>query len=104
MPLTRPQRYHRNRMGKGAANGPLTRVGSVSLELMLQGRPIGEPVAKYGPFVMNTQEEIEQAYADYSRTRFGGWPWPDDDPVHPREKGRFEEHGDGRELSRNEAV
>lgn len=64
--------------------------------LMLQGRPIGEPVATYGPFVMNTQAEIQQAFADYRRTRFGGWPWPSSDPVHPRAEGRFARHADGR--------
>jgi redox-sensitive bicupin YhaK (pirin superfamily) len=64
--------------------------------LVLQGRPIGEPVAQYGPFVMNTAEEIEQAFADYRRTGFGGWPWPIDDPVHPRETSRFARHSDGR--------
>jgi hypothetical protein len=53
-------------------------------------------VAQYGPFVMNTQAEIQQAFADYRRTEFGGWPWGASDPVHPREKGRFALHPDGR--------
>ena len=57
--------------------------------LILQGSPIGEPVAQHGPFVMNTDREIEQAFADYRRTQFGGWPWPQDAMVFPREKGRF---------------
>lgn len=64
--------------------------------LMLQGRPIGEPVVQHGPFVMSTRAEIEQAYADYRKTRFGGWPWGSDDPVHAREQGRFAKHADGR--------
>lgn len=64
--------------------------------LVLQARPIGEPVAQYGPFVMNTQAEIHQAFADYRRTEFGGWPWSANDPVHPRDKGRFAEHADGK--------
>lgn len=64
--------------------------------LVLEGMPIGEPVAHHGPFVMNTRAELQQAFADYQRTEFGGWPWESDGPVHPREKGRFAVHADGK--------
>ena len=64
--------------------------------LMLQGRPIAEPVAQHGPFVMNTRAEIQRAVTDYQRTRFGGWPWPSDAPVHDRQEGRFAKHADGK--------
>ena len=64
--------------------------------LLLQGRPIAEPVAKYGPFVMNTQAEIEQAMQEYRLTQFGGWPWPYPDNVHAVERGRFAKYPDGR--------
>jgi redox-sensitive bicupin YhaK (pirin superfamily) len=37
--------------------------------LLFSARPIGEPVSRRGPFVMNTREEIEQAYADYRSGR-----------------------------------
>jgi redox-sensitive bicupin YhaK (pirin superfamily) len=64
--------------------------------LLLQGRPIAEPVAQYGPFVMNTQAEIMQAMADYRRTQFGGWRWDDPAPVHGGEAKRFAKYPDGR--------
>lgn len=69
--------------------------------LILEGRPISEPVAKYGPFVMNTQEEIREAMRDYGKTQFGGWPWPVAEQVHDRNRGRFALYPDGKleELS-----
>lgn len=64
--------------------------------LLLQGKPIGEPVAQHGPFVMNTRQELQQAFTDYTRTRFGGWPWDSESPVHGREPVRFARYPDGR--------
>ena len=68
---------------------------SESRLLILQGKPIGEHVIQYGPFVMNTKEEIHQAFEDYHRTQFGGWPWPRPDQVHNRKMGRFALHANG---------
>ncbi|MFM1915365.1 MAG: hypothetical protein RLZZ531_1034 [Bacteroidota bacterium] len=64
--------------------------------LVLQGRPINEPVVQHGPFVMNTKEEIYQAFEDYQKTQFGGWPWSRYDQVHDASEGRFAKHADGR--------
>lgn len=63
--------------------------------LLLEGEPIGEPVVSYGPFVMTSEKEISDTFADYRSTGFGGWPWVRDDFVHPREKGRFAKYPDG---------
>lgn len=70
--------------------------GTEARILMLQGRPVGEPVIQYGPFVMNTKEEINQAFEDYHNTQFGGWPWPKTAQVHDRKMGRFAIHADGK--------
>ncbi len=68
--------------------------------LLLEGEPINEPVAQYGPFVMNTAEEIQAAYRDYQNTEFGGWPWNRYDPVNDREVGRYAQYADGRVENR----
>jgi len=76
---------------------PITSGAEDSYILLLQGQPIGEPIAHHGPFVMNTRQELEQAFRDYQTTQFGGWPWPDKDQVHPPTRGRFAKYKDGHE-------
>lgn len=65
--------------------------------LLLQGKPISEPVVQHGPFVMNSRNEIIQAFEDYQSTQFGGWKWGRADVIHPRDQPRFARMGDGRE-------
>ncbi len=64
--------------------------------LILQARPIGEPVVQHGPFVMNSRTEIVKAFEDYKNTQFGGWPWPQHEMVHGSALERFAKHPDGR--------
>ncbi len=64
--------------------------------LILQGVAINEPVVQHGPFVMNKPEEIMQAFEDFRKTEFGGWPWPSFEQVHGKDKGRFATYFDGK--------
>lgn len=77
---------------KSEAAVMLRNKGKKARFLLLQGRPIGEHVEQHGPFVMNTRAELQQAFQDYQRTQFGGWPWPRHDQVHDKSKGRFAEY------------
>lgn len=88
------------------ANHSISLTGAKSIEvkngpqasrfLFLQGKPINEPVVQYGPFVMNSNAEIQQAMNDYRKTQFGGWPWPRYDMVHGPSAGRFAKYADGK--------
>ncbi|KJE96043.1 pirin domain-containing protein domain-containing protein [Capsaspora owczarzaki ATCC 30864] len=83
---------------RASASVVLQNTGDTEVEcLLLQGRAQNEPTVQHGPFVMNTHAEISQAMQDYRRTRFGGWPWPSDGPVHGSDPARFARFPDGRE-------
>ena len=66
----------------------------------LQGKPINELLVQHGPFVANSQTEIQDIMHEYRSTQFGGWPWDEADVVHPRDKGRFSLQGNGKEEIR----
>lgn len=52
------------------SDGVVLRAGQASRVLLIAGKPLGEPIAQHGPFVMNTTEEIYQAVRDYQSGKF----------------------------------
>lgn len=86
--------YHLTHL-EAAADIQITNGDEDAYLLVLEGVPLNEPVVQYGPFVMNSEAEIRQAFDDYRRTQFGGWPWPEQEQAHPREAARFALHADG---------
>jgi len=66
--------------------------------LILQGKPINEPVVQHGPFVVNDHKEINETIMEFQRTQFGGWPWPTHENTHAKERGRFAIYADGTEV------
>lgn len=66
--------------------------------LVLQAKPIQEPVVQHGPFVMNSQEEIVRTFQEYQKTQFGGWPWERADMIHGKDPQRFAKYPDGRVI------
>ena len=81
---------------QGDVEVELTNGNQTSEFLLLQGQPIGEPVVRYGPFVMNTEAEIRQTISDYQRTQFGSWPFSSHAPTHGHDPARLARHPDGR--------
>lgn len=64
--------------------------------LILQAKTIGEPIVQYGPFVMNSKDDIAKTLEDYKKTEFGGWSWGRQDMVHGPKIERFAKYPDGR--------
>ena len=55
-----------------SADGVVMHARDDSRALLIAGKPLNEQIAQYGPFVMNSEEEIHQAFADYRAGRFSG--------------------------------
>ena len=52
------------------SDGVVLRTSTATRALLIAGKPLGEPIAQYGPFVMNADDEIFQAVQDYQSGRF----------------------------------
>ena len=68
--------------------------------LLLEGKPMNEPVVQHGPFVGNSRKDIETAFMNYQQTQFGGWPWPTSEHTHDADAKRFALYPDGKKVVR----
>ena len=68
--------------------------------LLLQGKPIQEPVVQQGPFVTNSQAEMREVIQEFQHTQFGGWPWPSREHTHTPESGRFALYPNGEKTTK----
>ncbi|KAH9251556.1 hypothetical protein BASA81_010595 [Batrachochytrium salamandrivorans] len=91
---------HCNSMAKLRADREVTLRASTGVceLLFLQGKPIGEPVVQHGPFVCANKKQLEQVFARFEKTQFGGWKWKRPDPVHSRAQGRFYQLKGGKKI------
>ena len=55
---------------RATADGVVLKATAPTRALLIAGKPLGEPIAQYGPFVMNTNDEIFQAVKDFQSGRF----------------------------------
>jgi len=79
------------------SNHDLEIIAKSDLEfLFLEAKPIGESIYQHGPFVMNSRQEIMQAFHDYQKTEFGGWPWPRQDMIHGDKIEKFAKYPNGK--------
>lgn len=70
--------------------------------LWLEGEPIGAPFAMRGPFVLNSDDELNDAFRRYRATHFGDWPWSSSAPVFKREQVRFASYEGGQRVEHPE--
>lgn len=82
---------------KANADAEITTDSKEAQFLVLQARPLNEPVFQHGPFVMSNRAEIIQTIEDYQKTQFGGWPWEKNSMVHGNALERFAKFPDGKE-------
>jgi redox-sensitive bicupin YhaK (pirin superfamily) len=69
------RRVHKGQMAIfGAGDAIELAAGEAAEVLLIGGKPLGEPVARYGPFVMTTRQELQEAFDDFQAGRMGAIP------------------------------